>query len=158
MSTAYLNQTLRILALFVLVFGILFFGRSVFIPLTFGAVLAMLLLPVCQWLQSKGLNNGLSSTLSVVALLMVIGALITLLQYQLSDLIDDLSMIEERINNIITGLKSYIKQNFGISNQEQQKIIKEQQSGGMGKVAGIVMQPGKFCKMPARLLSNTWVG
>ena len=137
MSIAYLNQTLRILALFVLVFGILFLGRSVFIPLTFGAVLAMLLLPVCHWLQSKGVSNGLASTLSVVALLVLIGALITLLQYQLSDLIDDLSKIEERINSIVTGLKSYVKQHFGISHQEQQKIIKEQQSGGMGKVAGI---------------------
>jgi predicted PurR-regulated permease PerM len=138
MSTAYLNQTLRILALFVLVFGILFFGRSVFIPLTFGAVLAMLLLPICHWLQSKGLNNGLSSILSVAALLLVIGALITLLQYQLSDIIDDLSKIEERVNSIVAGFKSYIKHHFGISNQEQQKIFKEQQSGGMGKVAGVV--------------------
>jgi predicted PurR-regulated permease PerM len=138
MSTAYLNQTLRILALFVLGFGILFFGRSVFIPLTFGAVLAMLLLPICHWLQSKGLNNGLSSILSVAALLLVIGALITLLQYQVSDIIDDLSKIEERVNSIVAGFKSYIKHHFGISNQEQQKIIKEQQSGGMGKVAGVV--------------------
>ena len=66
MSTAYLNQTLRILTLFILVFGILFFGRTVLIPLTFGAVLAMLLLPICHWLQSKGMNNGLASALSVV--------------------------------------------------------------------------------------------
>jgi predicted PurR-regulated permease PerM len=98
----------------------------------------MLLLPICHWLQSKGINNGLSATLSVAALLLVMGALITLLQYQLSDLIDDLSMIEERVNSIVAGLKSYVKQHFGISNQEQQKIIKEQQSGGVGKVTGIV--------------------
>ena len=137
MSTAYLNQTLRILTLFILVFGILFFGRTVLIPLTFGAVLAMLLLPICHWLQSKGMNNGLASALSVVFLLLIIGSLITLLQYQLSDIINDLSKIEERINDIIAGLKSYVRQHFGISNQEQQKIIKEQQSGGMGKVAGI---------------------
>ncbi|WP_374951822.1 AI-2E family transporter [Mucilaginibacter sp.] len=138
MAINYLNQTLRILALFVLVFAILFFGRTVLIALTFGAVLAMLLLPVCQWLQRKGVSNGLASTLSVVALLVLVGAVITLLQYQLSGLVEDLSKIEERVGELVAGLKSYVKQHFGISHQEQQKIIKEQQGSGMGKVAGIV--------------------
>ena len=138
MSTVYLNQTLRVLLLFVLVFGILFFGRAVFIPLTFGAILAMLLLPICRWLQGKGINNGIASALSLVALLVLVGGIITLLQYQLSDLGDDLSKIQERVSNTITELKNYVKQHFGISHREQQKIIKEQQSGGMGQAAGMV--------------------
>ena len=138
MTTLYLNQTLRVLLLFILVFAILFLGRAVLIPLTFGAVLAMLLLPICQWLQRRGLSNGLASALSMVALLLVVGAVITLLQYQLSDLAEDLSKIEERVNNIVAGLKTYVKQHFGISHKEQQKIISEQQSGGMEKAAGMV--------------------
>ncbi|MBD1394156.1 AI-2E family transporter [Mucilaginibacter glaciei] len=138
MSISYLNQTLRILALFVLVFVVLFFGRAVLIPLTFGLILAMLLLPFCRWLQGRGLGNGVSSALSVVALLLLVGGIITLLQYQVSDLVEDLSKIEERFNSILGGLKTYVKQHFGISAQEQQKIIKEQQSSGMGQVAGIV--------------------
>jgi predicted PurR-regulated permease PerM len=138
MNITYLNQTLRILLLFVLVFGILYIASAVLIPLTFGVVLSMLLLPICHWLQSKGMSNGFASILSVVALLIVIGGLVTLLQYQLSDLINDLGKIEERVNNIISGLKDYIKQHFGISHSEQQKIIKEQQGTGMGKAAGMV--------------------
>ncbi|MCO5937195.1 AI-2E family transporter [Mucilaginibacter sp. RB4R14] len=138
MNITYLNQTLRVLLLFVLVFGILYFASAVLIPLTFGMVLSMLLLPVCHWLQSKGMGNGLASILSVVALLVVIGGMLTLLQYQLSDLAEDLSKIEERVNNIVAGLKDYVKQHFGISHREQQKIIKEQQGSTMGQAAGMV--------------------
>lgn len=138
MTISYINQTLRILALFILVFVVLFFGKTVLVPLTFGAILAMLLLPLCQWLQRRGLNNGISSALSVIALLVMVGGIITLLQYQVSDLIQDLSKIEERLSTLVSGLKDYIREHFGISNREQQKIIKEQQSGGMGKVAGLV--------------------
>ncbi|MCQ6959934.1 AI-2E family transporter [Mucilaginibacter aquariorum] len=138
MNTAYLNQTLRILLLFVLVFGILYIASAVLIPLTFGVVLSMLLLPICHWLQSKGMSNGFASILSVVVLLIVIGGLVTMLQYQLSDLVNDLGKIEERVNNIIAGLKDYVKQHFGISHSEQQKIIKEQQGTSMGKAAGMV--------------------
>jgi predicted PurR-regulated permease PerM len=145
MNTVYLNQTLRILLLFVLVFGILYLASAVLIPLTFGIVLSMLLLPLCHWLQSKGMGNGLASVLSIVALLVIIGGLITLLQYQLSDLVDDLSKIEERVNNIIGSIKDYVKQHFGISHREQQKIIKEQQGNTMGKAAGMVtMLIGSF--------------
>jgi predicted PurR-regulated permease PerM len=138
MTVTYLNQTLRVLLLFILVFGILFFGRAVLIPLTFGAVLAMLLLPLCQWLQRRGLSNGLASGLSLLALLLLIAAVITLLQYQLADLADDLSKIDDRINNIIAGVKTYVKQHFGITHREQQKMIEEQKSGSMEKAAGMI--------------------
>jgi predicted PurR-regulated permease PerM len=138
MNTGYLNQTLRILLLFVLVFGILYVASTVLIPLTFGMVLSMLLLPVCHWLQNKGISNGFASILSVIALVIMIGGIVALLQYQLSDLIDDLSKIEERINSIIAGVKEYVKQHFGITHREQQKIINEQQSDSMGKAAGML--------------------
>jgi predicted PurR-regulated permease PerM len=138
MNVTYLNQTLRILLLFVLVFGILYLASAVLIPLTFGMVLSMLLLPVCHWLQSKGVGNGFASILSVVALLLVIGGLIAVLQYQLSDLLEDLSKIEERVNSIVSGIKDYVKQHFGISHREQQKMIKEQQDSTMGKAAGML--------------------
>lgn len=138
MTTTYLNQTLRILLLFVLVFGILYFASAVLIPLTFGAVLSMLLLPICHWLQSKGMNNGLASMLSLVALLIVVTGVITLLQYQLSDLAEDLSKIDDRVTTMVAELKNYVKQHFGISHREQQKMINEQKSGGMEKAAGMV--------------------
>lgn len=138
MNVTYLNQSLRILLLFVLVFGILYFASAVLIPLTFGMVLSMLLLPVCHWLQNKGVSNGVASFLSLVALLVVIGGIVTLLQYQLSDLAEDLSKIEERVNSLIASGKEYVKQHFGISHREQQKMIKEQQGSTMGKAAGMV--------------------
>ncbi|WP_165852104.1 AI-2E family transporter [Mucilaginibacter terrenus] len=132
------NQTLRILLLFVLVFGILYLGAPVFIPLTFGAILAMLLLPVCHWLQRRGVNNGIASLLSVICLLLLISGVIFLLETQLSDLLQDLSKIEKRVASLIEGVKSYIQNSFGISKAEQQKMIKEQQGGGMERVTGLI--------------------
>jgi len=137
-STPHFNQTLKILLLFVLVFGILYIGAAVLIPLTFGLILSMLLLPVCHWLQRRGMNNGLASILSIVALLLLISAVIWVLQMQLSDLAQDLSKIQERVNGLVAQLKDYVQQTFGISKGEQQKMIKEQQGGSMERVAGLV--------------------
>ncbi|WP_233138122.1 AI-2E family transporter [Mucilaginibacter sp. MD40] len=138
MTIQYLNQTLRILLLFILTFAVLYFGAVVLIPLTFGLVLALLLLPLASWLQAKGLGNGLASALSLVSLIAVVAGIVTLLQYQLTDLLDDLSKIEQRVNELIESTKDYIQQHFGVSHKEQQKIIKEQQAGGMGQAAGMV--------------------
>lgn len=137
MTINFLNQTLRILLLFVLVFGILYIGSPVLIPLTFGAILSLLLLPVCHWLMRRGLGNGVASALSVLALVLLIGGLVLLLEMQLSDLAQDLSKIEQRVNGMIASLKDYVQQTFGISHKEQQKIIKEQQGGSMEKAAGM---------------------
>ncbi|MEO7211853.1 AI-2E family transporter [Mucilaginibacter sp.] len=138
MATPHLDRTLRILLIFVLVFGILYLGAPVFIPLTFGAVLAMLLLPVCHWLQRLGLNNGFASVLSLIALLLLVSGLILLLEIQLSDIAQDLSKIQQRVNGLIAHTKDYVQQTFGISRSEQQKMIKEQQGDSMGKAAGMI--------------------
>ncbi|AMR30415.1 AI-2E family transporter [Mucilaginibacter sp. PAMC 26640] len=138
MTVPFLNQTLRVLLLFVLTFAVLYFAAPVLIPLTFGAILAMLLLPVCRWLQRRGLNNAFASILSIIALLLLIAGIVFLMQTQLSDLGKDLGKIEQRVNGMLTQLKDYVQQTFGISQREQQKMIKDQQGGSMEKAAGMV--------------------
>lgn len=137
-TTTPLDQALRILLLFLLIFGLLYLGAPVLIPLTFGAVLAMLLLPVCHWLQRKGLSNGVASGLSLFALLLLISGIILLLEIQLSGLAEDLTNIQQRVDELIAQFKGFIKENFGISYREQQKMIAEQKGGSMEKAAGMV--------------------
>ena len=43
---------------------ILVYAKSFLIPLTFGAILSMLLLPVTKWLESKGVNHVVAAAFS----------------------------------------------------------------------------------------------
>ncbi|MDT3403894.1 AI-2E family transporter [Mucilaginibacter terrae] len=134
-----LSNTLRILLLFILSVIILYFSRSVLIPLTFGGVLAMLLMPVSRWLESKGLHRGVSSLVSLLLFALLFVGLVLLLRWQIGDLIKDFSKLQEQLMKLFDQVKDYVRSQFGITTRQQQQILKEQQSGGMEKVAGMAM-------------------
>ncbi|WP_158826004.1 AI-2E family transporter [Mucilaginibacter lacusdianchii] len=135
----YLSRTLRILTLFLLSVVLLYLAAPVLIPLTFGAVLAMLLIPVSRWLENKGLNRVLSSFLSIFFFLILVAALVALLQWQIGDLVKDFSKIEAQLRSLLGQVKDYVYEKFGVSGRQQQQILQEQQSGGMEKAAGIAL-------------------
>jgi len=135
----HLSNTLRLLLLFILSVAILYFAQSVLIPLTFGGVLAMLLMPLSRWLERKGLNRGFSSFISLLFFGLLVIGLVLLLHWQIGDLIKDFSKLQEQLSNLFDELKGYVRSQFGLSNRQQQQIIKEQQSGGMEKAAGMAL-------------------
>lgn len=134
-----LTRTLQVLALFVLTALILYFAAPVLVPLTFGLVFAMLLTPVCKWLERKGLNRGLATTGSLLFLLTIVAALVLLLNWQVGDLVKDMSKIEQQLQKLIDQVTGYIYQKFDVSPQQQKQMLKDQQSDGAGKIAGIIM-------------------
>jgi predicted PurR-regulated permease PerM len=137
MNAPYLTQTLRILLFFILSFVVLYFGKPVLVPLAFGGVFALLLIPVSRWLERHKCNRAISSLICVLVLVLVFSGIFLLLKWQMSDLAKDLDNIEQRLGEILTQIKVYIRSNLGISMKQQQKMINEQQSG-MGKMSGML--------------------
>jgi len=134
-----LSNTIRILLLFILSVAILYISRSVLIPLTFGGVLAMLLMPVGRWLEGKGMNRAISSIISLLLFSALFIGLILLLRWQIGDLIKDFSKLQDQLMKLFEQVKDYVRSQFGITSRQQQQILKEQQSGGMEKVAGMAI-------------------
>jgi predicted PurR-regulated permease PerM len=133
-----LTFSIHLLLFFILSFVVLYFSKAVLVPLTLGLLLALLLTPVSRWLESRKVPKGIAAFLGVFTLILIIAVLGGLLFWQLKGVIKDLSSIEDRINELLNQAKSYISSTFGISAQKQQQVIKQQQSGGLGKAGGIV--------------------
>jgi len=57
MKVQQLYKAVAILGLLVLIVVILVYAKPFLVPLTFAALLSMLLLPVMKWHKSKGLGN-----------------------------------------------------------------------------------------------------
>jgi predicted PurR-regulated permease PerM len=135
----YLSSSIRLLLLFILSVIVLYFSGTVLIPLTFGAVLALVLMPISRWLERRGLNRGLSSFLSLLAFTLLIVGLFLLLRWQIGDLLKDFTKLQDQLGKLVEQVKDYVRSEFGVTKREQQKIINEQQSGGMEKAAGVAM-------------------
>jgi predicted PurR-regulated permease PerM len=80
--------------------------------------------------------RGMAALLCILLFLSVVTTIFILLGWQLSALAGDLSQIEERIAQFIDQAREYVQKTFGISPEEQKKIMDKQQSAGGSKLSG----------------------
>jgi len=137
MPKLLLTKTIQILLLFVLTFAILYVAREFLVPIALAALLAMLLLPLCAWLEKKGWNRGLATLAGVLVLLSSIATIIALLSWQMSNVADDLSQIKTVASERLEQIQQYASETLGISREEQEIMLKENQSSGAGGAAKI---------------------
>jgi predicted PurR-regulated permease PerM len=133
MSLRFATRLLLFLFLF---FGGLYYAQEFLIPVAFGSVLAMLFLPVCNWLERKGVGKSVATLLCVLSLILTAAALFTLMGWQVSTLISDVGNMEKKINESIAKGQQWLTETMGVS-AEQQKKAMQQSSGGGGGVSGM---------------------
>lgn len=100
----------------------------------------MLFLPVSRWLETKGFSKGLSIVSCVFLFVAVLGVIVWLITWQVTDLTSDMGNIEQKVTKMITDLKQSINKKFGISAKQQDQLLKSNQSssGGMSStISGI---------------------
>lgn len=117
--------------LLILVLGtcILYFAKSLLVPMAFGVVLAMLLIPLSNKLESTGMNRALASVISIVILVLVFAIIIGLLSWQLSNLMSDMGQIKQRLSEISSQVQGFIASHLGIAPDRQKEIVKKANTG-----------------------------
>src|SRR5690606_21828386 len=104
----------------------------------FGALLSTLLYPVVRWLMRKGVNKAIAILFSLLLLLSFFAGLFLLLGWQISDLSEDASQIEQQLSERYQQLRDYVAETFGVSKEKQDEMLKEQQNSSSGNVGGFV--------------------
>lgn len=127
-----------VLSILVLITVILVFGKPFLVPLSFGGMFAMLLLPVAKWMQKKGVNQSFAIVLSILLLLAVIVIVGFFVSWQLSDIADNASRLREEIGRKYEEVRKFVAAEFGVPVEQQEQIIKEQQSGASGKTGAMI--------------------
>ena len=118
-----LGHAVNILFFFVLAFAGLHFASPFLIPLTLAAVLSMVFIRLCNFIESKGVTRGYASLICILLFVIAVGLIILLLSIQLGSLAENLDGMEKRIVGMLESLKSWINETVGIKKAEQQKAI-----------------------------------
>lgn len=127
-----------ILAIIVLIVVILVYAKPFLVPLTFAAVLSMLLLPVTKWFQAKRINKGISIVLSILLLVSFFALVIFFISWQVSDIASNASKIEQQLTSKYHQLQQFTSQKLSIPPDKQQQMMKQQQSSSSGKMTSMV--------------------
>ncbi len=140
-STPTLGRATQVLIFtFGLVAG-LHYGRSFFIPLTFGIILAMLVLPVCKKLEGWGWKRGWAVLVCVLLILLIGAALVAALAAPVASFNEDLPQLQTSFQQKYAEVQQLLVEKFNIPVQKQQEALKQGASAlkSVGKyVAGFV--------------------
>lgn len=84
---------------------LLIFAQNILIPIVIAAFLAMLMVPMVNWLERKKVNRVISISLAIVLILLVWGGVISLIVGQVTSFNNDFAQIQERFYSLLDEVK-----------------------------------------------------
>jgi predicted PurR-regulated permease PerM len=136
MTTTSVSVIKKLLVLF-LVFAGLHFAKNFLMPLSIGAVLATLFLPLCKRMECNKIPRGLAALLCLLLLVFSIAAVGSLIGWQIFELTDDFDLIKLRSIQVFDHIQEYIFSHLDISVEEQSQILRGQQKNITDIIQGI---------------------
>lgn len=126
----------KLLILFI-VFAGLHFAKDFLIPLSIGAVIATLFLPLCKFLEKIRLPRVIAVLVCLLVFVSAIAAVATLLGLQIFELTQDFDMIKQKSIQLFDHAQEFIFSQVGISAEKQFQILSEQQGNITQIIQGV---------------------
>ena len=118
----------------ILIFGLalftsLYFARPFLIPITTGVIVAMLVLPVCKWLERKGWSRGWAVATCVLILMLLGAGLVMVMMAPLTSFNQDFSDLEASFDEKVRQMQQYLAHQLGVSIEKQNDAVEKASSG-----------------------------
>jgi predicted PurR-regulated permease PerM len=133
-----ISGSVEIMQFIVLGSLILYFGKDIFIPLCFAALISFVLYPICLWLEKHGINRIAAIILSLTVLMLLLGALLALLAKQFVGFLDESGVIYTKLLNSFAELSQYAINSFGISKEQQEHWLSQASNQSLNSFLGIL--------------------
>ena len=125
-QTFSLQRAVQLLLLVFLVVAGIWFAKPFLVPLCFGALLAMLFLPLSRWFERKKIPKGLAILFCLLLLLSLITIIILVVSWQITDLTSEVRDIENKLRQMAAEIGQFITNRFGIPAKQQEKLLQQQ--------------------------------
>lgn len=104
---------------------LLYFGRSIFIPLAYACLISFVLYPFCSWMERKGLGRMTSIGISIGLLTVLFLFLAAILVKQVSDFAREWDNLQPRFISALTSLREYLSTSFNYSREQQDEWLRQ---------------------------------
>ncbi len=108
----------KILLFAILISVVLYFGRDFFKLISFAGLLAMLMTPVSNKLENRGISRVFSSVISVMIIVLLCSGVLLLLTAQIGNIGKELPLILMRYEEIKLDIQSWINDSLGVSTEQ----------------------------------------
>ncbi len=124
MSSNKKFSILEILQFTVLVCVLLYFGKTLLIPLSFAMLISFILYPVCKWMEKKGIGHGIAIFISIFGVMLFFGALVYLLFTQIVEFSNEWEIFRAKLLETVNQLSIFLAERFEVSIDNQMSFLK----------------------------------
>lgn len=130
-----------ILLMLGLLSAIIVLGQDLVVPLSLATLVAILLIPVCQFLEKRKVPKVLAIVIALLLTVLFVGGIFYFLSSQIAAFLNDTEQIKKGINMQLSHLQDWIREQFNLSKKEQNDLVQQvqtkmQDSGG-GAIGGV---------------------
>jgi len=118
----YQQLSLTLISLSIICYAI-FIASDIIVPLAFSILLAILLLPITNFLERKKVPRALANIIGILIALLFIGSVIYFLSSQISGFMKDLPSIKQHLANHWITVQQWVSQKFHFTRLEQTKFM-----------------------------------
>jgi predicted PurR-regulated permease PerM len=126
----------KYLQILLIVLVLLYFGKSLFIPISFGLLLALISYPICRWLEKRKWPRSLAIFVVIFVVLILFIALLGLLFYELNIFLGDIPRMTAKLKSYLPGFRNWLNESMGVGANTQadwfNKIIINSQNSLVG--------------------------
>lgn len=117
-------SALEIIQFMILVSVLLYFGRTLLIPLSFSVLISFILYPVCKWMEKKGINHAFAIFIPIFVLMLFFGAIIYLVFTQVVEFSNEWQVFRLKLLETANQLSLVLAERFDISTEKQMSFLK----------------------------------
>lgn len=122
--------------------AILYFGRQVFVPIAYAALISFVLYPFCAWMEKKGIGRMTAISIGVGGMTVLLLLLSLVVVKQLLDFGQEWSGLQPRIVASLAQLREFLMTSFGVSADQldtwASKVVDQVASGSMRFIGGTI--------------------
>ncbi|HNR72672.1 MAG: permease [Bacteroidetes bacterium OLB12] len=119
------NRYLVILQYLFFISAILYFGRTLFVPLSFALLISCILYPICGWLERHRFSRMAAIAVSISALTILFGLVVLLLVFQFSSFLTEWPTLEPKLAEAIATASEWLTDSLNIQRTKQEAWLNQ---------------------------------
>jgi predicted PurR-regulated permease PerM len=118
------TSALEIIQYTLLISILLYFGKVLFIPLSFAMLISFILYPVCKLMEKKGVNKSVAIFLSIIGMLILICSIAYLVILQIIAFSNEWQFFKIKLMETAIQMSNYLSESFDLSSENQIVFLK----------------------------------
>ena len=112
---------------------LLYAGKTLFVPLFFGLLIAIILYPICKWLENHGWKKPIAISVCLLLVTVVFALILWILVWQINIFLTDLPKLIGKLGTVQQQMQQWMTTHLGVTTNLE-STWSENLTGNMGKM------------------------